>query len=142
MQPKFPASDHILQQVIWKVEEAKQNKWYIVVLEYDNYGRTNAALCNILRGYKRKVYVTKYEDDGSLEFASAARKNKFSLSTVVVMGVNRGWCVRDTVAGLLDHGKIKSILIAKDATWGNSPTNELASLEYLVAQHTNRIKFI
>jgi nicotinamidase-related amidase len=142
MQPKFPASDHILSQVIWKVEEAKKNKWYIVVLEYHNYGRTNAALRNILRGYKRKVYITKYDDDGSSEFAEAAHRNKFSLKNVIVMGVNRGWCVRDTIAGLIDHGKINSILIAKDATWGNRPDIELQSLEYLVTQYPNKVKFI
>jgi len=139
MQPKFPSSDCILPQVIAEIERAKGNKYGIVILEYSGYGPTHTALRNILRGYKRKVYVSKFDDDGSLEFAAAAHRNKFGLSTVIVVGVNRGWCVKDTVRGLLDHGKVKSIQVVENATWGNNPSFELQSLKTLSGE---RVKFV
>lgn len=142
MQPKFSASEHILAQVIWQIEQAKQNRHNIVILEYYGSDRTHSALRNVLKGYKRKVYVTKYDDDGSMEFAEAAHRNKFGISTVIVVGVNRGWCVRETVAGLMEHGKVHDILVVKDATWGNNPEAEMDQLEYLAHHPCNKVKIV
>lgn len=100
MQPEFPTCRRALSGVLEEVRLAKRQGAAIVVLEYDTYGLTHEAIREELKGYRRKAYTTKYDDDGSEEFITICRKKGFPTRRVRAIGVNRGYCVYDTVEGI------------------------------------------
>lgn len=142
MQPQFEAMYDVLPQVLSEIERAKKDKIGIVVLQYDGNGDTTLTIRRALKDYRRKTYARKYNDDGSIEFVRAAIRKKFSIANVRVVGVNRGYCVRDTVAGLMDCGKINTIDVIVDATSGRSPEYEINSLDDIADRSSGMVRLV
>jgi hypothetical protein len=134
MQPKFRASQWCLEAVLKQIEYFKTNNEGIVVLEYSGYGPTHAKIKSALKDYPLATYAKKYDDHGYDEFLTTATKSGFSLDVVIAVGVNRGYCVFETVRGIIDQG-IPTQLI-EEATWSNDdPDGELSVLMNLALEN-------
>ena len=127
MQTGFDETAHrCKEQVIREVKRAKRRGAGIVVLEYTGdffrYGRTYLEIRKLLKGYGRKTFAKKRNDDGSKECIRAANRNGFPLDKVRVVGVNRSYCVWGTIDGL--RRKIKTdIQVMMDATCCHDPAD-------------------
>lgn len=128
MQPFFKASGEVLASVIKQIEDAKKSNSGIVILEFEGCGPTHDKILSVLGNYEYKAFAKKDQDDGSREFLKAARKSKFSVERVAVVGVNRGYCVLATAAGLIRSKMVKKIDVVLNATWGTDPFAEEADL--------------
>lgn len=109
-----------LDEVCRQIKLAKRRHAGIIVVEYENCGPTFSRIKALLKPYKRKTYKKKGYDGGGLEVLSAARRKGFSIDKIRFAGVNRSYCVSETIAEVIARhpGKIE---IAIDATWCRNP---------------------
>jgi hypothetical protein len=92
----------VLNGVLLEIEEAKQQKQGIVLLHYASSGGDMLpAILKAVQGYKQSITVQKDNDDGSIEAIRAIRKKRWPMTQIRVCGVHLGYCVAETVAGLL-----------------------------------------
>lgn len=73
----------------------------IILLEYEDCGRSLAGFDRVLYNYPWKARISKVEDDGSSEVIQAIRRRQFPSDTLRICGVNTDCCVWGTVRGLL-----------------------------------------
>lgn len=125
MQEDFmDAGKYCLPHVLHEIELAKTRQAGIVVLEFEDCGRTVKEIRRALSGYKHQTTVRKNNDDGSAEFLKGATKNRFNTYMVRVCGVNRSYCVLETVLGIKDEKEgAVDIEVAINATWCTVPAN-------------------
>lgn len=123
IQDYFDSSAVRLKQILKEIQLAKRRHAGIVVLEYDGCGRSNEMILKALRNYDRVRYKTKEHDDGSRELVRVAKQANFNLSKIRFCGVNRSYCVANTVAGFKSSKPNSDIEIAIDATWCSSPSS-------------------
>jgi hypothetical protein len=107
MQPCYPASEVVLDEVIREVKRARTNKEWVMILEYGT-GRTYYRITRELQGYRRRLYARKYKNDGAAKVFTAItrrnnnldNKNVGRIEKIRVCGVNTNACVFDTVNSL------------------------------------------
>lgn len=124
-----------VEGVLKEVELAKARSAAIVVLEYGYYHNkkkvspTLKVIRDALKGYRKKRYVVKVNDDGGEELINTLEKNKWSTDKIRFTGVNRSFCVHDTVSHVHTiRGDKTEIEIAIDATWCEFPVKGRADL--------------
>ena len=105
------------KEVVKEVQKAKKRGAGIVVLEYDGSGSTFESITKELKGYGRKAYATKHQDDGSKEFLKTAKKHGFGTKKLRVTGVNRCACVLSTIDGIQKKQEKTDVEVAIKATW-------------------------
>jgi nicotinamidase-related amidase len=117
MQPIFRASrePNTVIAVAHEIVVAKQNNHPIVIVEYAQSGRTHAGFDDLLKGYRHKARISKWNDDGSVEVIRALKRRNFPMQTIRVCGVNADCCVYETVTGLLYRLSKTQIEIVKKA---------------------------
>lgn len=134
MQPKFYSSRHCLKEVLKQIEISKANKEGIVVIEYGGHGPSHKAIKRALKDYPLTTTTIKEDDGGSQEFLTTAEKSGFSLDVVIAVGVNRGYCVYETVRGILENGT--PVQVIENATWASEdPDAELQCLMSLASEY-------
>ena len=103
MQPFFISSqeDFVIEGVLDQIRLAKQRNAGVVVVRYTHSGKTDDRITDALTGYDRVVKVNKSTNDGSKVIIKAIkRKHGFSKKRIRICGVNTGFCVYETAAGL------------------------------------------
>jgi nicotinamidase-related amidase len=102
MQPYFESSqgERVIANCQREIREARARKNYILFLEYENCGRTDQRLLNLVQGYPHTSIVIKADDDGSEEITKELRYKNFRRTRLRVCGVNTDICVFWTVVGL------------------------------------------
>lgn len=128
MQAGFACLDHVLHEITL----AKERGAGIVVLEYRDCGKTVKEIRQMLKGYKDKVTAIKVRNGGGDEFFTVAEKKRFNTNKVRVCGVNRAWCVKETVEDLLKMDV--DVEVAINATWCGIPERGRAYLRDLVGE--------
>jgi hypothetical protein len=101
MQRFFDAANNVslVKSIKREIELSKKHGWPIVVLEYDECGRTKSSILSKLWHYPYKHVTKKSFDDGSCEAVSAIRQFTKS-KNIRIVGVNTDACVTDTARGL------------------------------------------
>lgn len=108
MQPSFPAMEFAIDSVVKEVKKAVRRNEWVMLVEYEEEGRTAYRITKHLKGHHKTVKVVKQFDDGSPEiFKRIARqydrlnwKSIGRVKSFKVCGVNTGVCVFETVQGL------------------------------------------
>lgn len=105
MQPEFEcSSDYGLQETIKElIEEAKDHNNPIVIVEYRKSGQTVPEIFDYVDSYHDCYVVRKSCDDGSNEIDKVVQNYELPRNCKVC-GINFGYCVKDTVKGLLSKG--------------------------------------
>lgn len=109
MQPRFGASDSVVDQVCNLIQLWKDRKWPILLVEYrQQYSgqcgqRTHQVIRDLLRFYRKKWRIFKDQDDGGWFIWSAACKHNLP-KHFVLCGVNTCACVQRTALGLCRVG--------------------------------------
>jgi len=110
--------DTIVDVIRKQISKAKRNKMPIVVLEYDNSGPTTAKILRTIRGYELAARVKKYRNDGSSEVMETIGElmgGNWVPSEFRITGVNRAFCVADTVRGLSQEFPDSMLNLIEDA---------------------------
>lgn len=116
MQKEYPASELVVNQVVKEVRKARRKGEWIMLVEYDESGRTMYRITRELKGYNKVKKVTKVVDNGAYAIlwgltipykatlSSWKSLNKPTpprrISHIKVCGVNTNACVISTVEGL------------------------------------------
>jgi hypothetical protein len=116
VQPIYPSSEEVLDEVIREVRKAKANKEWIMILEY-GMGRTYYRITRELQGYRKKLYARKYRNDGGREVFTAitkysnnlGSKNVGRIEKIRVCGVNLSACVVATVYSIKMFSQVEVI---------------------------------
>jgi len=119
-----------LTEVCRQIKLAKRRNAGIVVLEYTDCGPTLPEIKRLLKPYKKKTYKQKTLDGGGAEVIAAAKRKGFPTNKIRFAGVNRCYCVYDTVSEYRHKGKWKNTAeIAIAATWcSDSPRSGKSKL--------------
>jgi len=120
MQPFFSTAKHCLDAVCHQVKLAKKRKAGIVVLEYSGCGTTYPEIKILLASYKHVTYITKHRSGGGSKFLEAAKKAKIKTNKVRFVGVNRGYCVFETIKEITNSIDCRAEIVGK-ATWCGEP---------------------
>ncbi len=117
MQPYFTAArgKRILANCQKEIQTARKLNNYILFVEYENCGRTDQRLIDLVNGYHKTLTVVKNDDDGSWELQKALRYLQQHKKPLKVCGVNTDMCVYDTVYGLLKVMPWIKIKVVEDA---------------------------
>lgn len=101
--------------VTCEILAAKKLNRPVMLVEYAKCGPTLEPLAELLRGYPKKLRVTKPGDDGSRQVIRALQENKWPSKYLRVCGVNTDCCVWSTVEGLLEKLPDIRIEVVKNA---------------------------
>lgn len=127
-QKDFYTSKVIMPEVLKWIRLAIYNSWPVVVLEFEGYGPTHSSIQNTLKHYALSTTVVKQQNGGGHEVDITLTTHQFPRS-IVAVGVNRGYCVHDTVSTLARYGN--QVEVVEKATWGHEPEWELERLREL-----------
>lgn len=124
MQGSFKASRAIIEQVKDEVALASKNSCPIVVLQYQNRGRTHDDIMRLIEssGVKHSV-LWKSRDDGSAEVSRVSYARGYPKNSFRVCGVNTHACVRRTVVGLTGRFPTSTVNVATAACNGPVSNN-------------------
>lgn len=86
------------------LEAAKEKNVPIFVLEYVEWGPTNAKIRLVVEGYARTQFLTKKRDDGFNNTDLERRLKGEGVQQALLIGVNASACVRATAQGALKEG--------------------------------------
>jgi nicotinamidase-related amidase len=102
MQPSFEASQEkaVLRNCAARIKQAQKDNAAILLVEYEEYGKTDYRLRNLLKTYDKTKTVIKCDNDGSVEIKRAIIRAKFPKDLLRVCGVNTDYCVYESVKGL------------------------------------------
>jgi nicotinamidase-related amidase len=102
MQKFFTAANNVflVKSIKREIELSKKHNWPIIVLEYNECGRTKSSISSQLWNYPYKYITKKFQDDGSFEAFSAITKLTKS-KNIRIVGVNTDACVISTAYGLM-----------------------------------------
>ena len=142
VQPVFKPAEVILPAVVKEIEKAKNNNDGIVILEYYSFSRSHEIIRKVLGKYKNKSFGFKSTDDGSVHFLEACKSRGFAPDVVKVVGVKTGFCVLETILGLLRSERVKQVEVMLNAINGDTPDWELKELKKVVEPFENKVKFI
>ena len=100
--------DQIIDSQVVAIQKAKELGLPIVVVEYENYGDTNAALKKAIGDYKRVRYFQK-DRDGMFDPRNSFRGplmehlKEQDIGTLLITGANGGACVKRSIRGALEN---------------------------------------
>ena len=154
MQDYFRNSRHCLAGVLHEIEHAMREKMPIFIVEYwdrcyqhdgpdyeSRLSDTNQPILDLLKGYRHKVFVKKYNDGGGYEIQEAAIEKNFNISNMRMVGVNRSFCVYRTADQLIDigmdNGEKAHIEVVRGASWCSYPKSGLENLKDLGVKLVN-----
>ena len=102
MQPDFEAAnyDWLVERIVEDVEQAKENRANILVVEYNDYGDTHEKIMEAIGDYLNAYTIEKWDDDGSEEIMDAIEDYKL-FPELHICGINYSACVERTIRGLL-----------------------------------------
>lgn len=107
MQPGFKAAldEPTIKQVLIAIEEAKEAKLPIIIVELDaeRYGSTLDSIMEAVDLYDDVHIVEKCCNDGGDEIEELLLETGIEIEEHVVCGVNIGACVHDTVDTLVNE---------------------------------------
>jgi nicotinamidase-related amidase len=117
MQYQFEASvdPNVVIGVTCEIVKAREYGSPIVVVEYEGCGRSHSGFLNLIRNYRRKAIIKKWDDDGSAEIIRTLKRRQFNPFHLRVCGVNSDACVLSTVQGLLAKLNQTEIEVVKQA---------------------------
>lgn len=98
-----------------RIKSARAHSHKIFFLEYEGYGRTLAEFQDAAG--PSATYVTKDQDDGSVAILGYVA----GYHKIIVHGVNRDYCVKETIEGL--HELLPEAMIGMGVT---SDSNDFA----------------
>ena len=130
MQPGYPGSFNIIDEVIREINLAKRRDdvvAFVTLMADSGYGKTHPQLLDTARagGYQKVLQTTKNGADGSNELMALLAQNNTTPRRVRVVGVNRGACVFNTVQGLIGLPERKfKIEVVCDATSDSFPLGQ------------------
>jgi len=125
MQTDFKTSqyDPLIGNVKAAIEKAIQKDQPILFLEFEGFGPTDSRLTELVKGYKKAYFATKYSDDGSRQVKALADQLDSKPTKVKVCGVNASYCVLATVEGILESMKeVEKVKVLSDACGDWSPS--------------------
>lgn len=124
LQESFNPDPDVIKNTFKHITQAVLNNWGVVVLEYEGHGLTHPHIRKALRSYPFAHTATKNDDGGANEFLEVAIKNQLPLDEIYVAGVNRGYCVLETVKSLI--AQKYRVKVIEEATWSShEPMMEL-----------------
>lgn len=135
MQPFFGSSKRPLKAVLKQIDLAKEAGNPIILVEYDGCGPSYTEILTRLVGYKDTIRVLKNRDGGGGEIIREAETHGIDVSQKVrVVGVNRSYCVFQTVIGMKNlnreiNGNELEVEIPTVATWCTNPVNGRENLK-------------
>ncbi len=130
VQDYFKTSSKVIGETIRQVQLAKKQNLPIVVVEYVGCGETNNSVLRAIGDYDPKLVVRKTKDGGGKEVLEVCKKNNILPSKFRVVGVNRGYCVYETVNEIITKIGLNKvdIEISEQGTWCDDPESSLDSL--------------
>lgn len=140
LQPGFTHPDpdflHIIENLI---EQAIEDKAYIVLCEFDGHGSTWKEIRDKLQGYKNKCVVRKKGQDGGVRVARKLNKlKKHYLYEILVGGLYTEMCVKDTVTTLAEIMQYTQFTIIKQACMaGLDPSRAWRIYDYYLRKMDN-----
>lgn len=117
MQDLFINEDEmeIIPNIITLIKHAMENKWAIIVVEYDWSGATNVKITQALGEYLHQETVVKHNCDGGKEIIDCIESRPTWSTNLLVCGVYGPECVAQTVAGLIERSDVVEIDVVIDA---------------------------
>ena len=106
---------------------AKQNKWPIILVEFNASGRTTSAILEAVENYPFTETVTKETGSGGKEVMACLLHHPEWPLNLLVCGIYGPECVAETVAGLLDNSDLVEVDVIIDAIY--PPYCSLAELD-------------
>lgn len=152
MQDYFETSKHCLKGVLDEVHHAIATETPIIIVEYwtgwrtpgKKLSKTNKPIRDLVKNYEHKTYVKKCSDGGGEQVFKAAKRKKFPVDNVRMVGVNRSFCVYETAVQLLyiqEQKKIKGeVSVVKGASWCSYPTHSLSKLRNGGVKVVNKVR--
>jgi len=122
MQQFFDAAcdPNVIIGVTEEVIKARQQNANIILVEYAQCGRSHEGFSNLLKNYRRKARIRKWDDDGSAEIVRTLRRRGFEHRSLRLCGVNADCCVCATAKGLLERlGNTKIEIVKRACGWTN-----------------------
>ncbi len=110
--------DAIVDTIVSQVAVAKRARRPVVMLEYNLAGPTVRRIAAATRHYDLARHVTKYRDNGADEVAEAIEDlngRGYRPTRFQITGVNRRFCVSDTVRGLAKRYPEAQLALIEDA---------------------------
>jgi len=95
------------KNIVKAIRNSIKQEEQIVILEYSSFGNTYSDILEALKDYPYDKQI-KFNDDGSQEVLEVSKDELFK-----VCGVNLGFCVRETIEGLI--AAKKGVSLIKDA---------------------------
>jgi len=140
VQDEFETSQFVIDETIREIELAKKRNAIITSITYSGQGPANSRVLSALRTYPKTYHVTKDRDGGGERVVNTYAKHKNELpKRLRVVGVNRSYCVFDTVRQLSDAA-FGVIEVSQKGTWCTSPYNGMERLKKL--RYNNNVKII
>lgn len=130
MQHYFPSARkyRVRKNCIREVNNAISSKAGIIILEYQNCGRTLPSITEPLKDYVDHEIKVKPWDNGATQVSEVLNSRNFS-KNIRMVGVNTGACVYQTALGLTFN--VSSIKIISDACNASSDYCHKDGLERL-----------
>ncbi len=97
------ATRELALRVAKRVERARRNGWYIVVVEWLGAGDTRREITDALVGYDQVARVYKTQRNGAGPVVAAALRMGWLPIRYEVIGVYYCFCVRSTALGLRER---------------------------------------
>ena len=118
MQTRFQAAQcpDTVDNIVSEILEARRNKEIIALIQYRHAGDVIPVVRKAVDGYEYLYEVVKTDDDGSTDLIMELGDNLLE-EEVKVCGVNTGYCVADTVHGLLSQLPAIEIAVLKDCCY-------------------------
>ena len=133
LQEGFNPDPYAIKNTVKHLVQAIFNHWGVVVMEFKGHGKTHKSILRAIKHYPDAHFATKYDDGGAEEFLEVAIKNQLPLDEIYVAGVNRGYCVLETVKTLM--AKKYRVKVIEEATWSaHQPMIELMWLRDVGAE--------
>lgn len=107
--------ESIIPVICELVEQAIENKWGIIVVEFYNMGKTIDEITNAIGDYQHQKTVTKNRTDGGKEVVRCLNENDKWSRNLLICGVYGNECVADTVKGILTNSDVVEVDIVDDA---------------------------
>ncbi len=128
MQPFFISSQKpdVIKGVIHQISLAKRRRAGVVLVEYDDCGKTDDRIVNAIGNYDRAITIKKFSNDGSVVILKAIKRERFfSRRHLRLCGVNTAWCIYETAVGLSKKLPNATIQLAHGAC--NDSSDKMAS---------------
>lgn len=116
VQDYFDTSKPIVDETIREIKLAKRRGAAVVIVKFKGCGDTNKRVLDAAKGYDRTIFVSKQQDGGGREVVNVCSANKLKPKKFRVVGVNRSFCVMETVYQLFDILPKLKIQVSENGT--------------------------